>query len=65
MVIIPLMDARNNKPAPPRGGDSGHRPLEVIPVAELLGRRDAVYLEHRGERYLLRITRNDKLILTK
>jgi hemin uptake protein HemP len=26
---------------------------------------DAVYIEHRGERYLLRRTRNGKLILTK
>lgn len=38
---------------------------EIIPVAELLRHRGSVWLEHRGERYLLRITRNGKLILTK
>lgn len=60
------MDQPTYKPDRTGRPDSGagSRP-DVVPVSDLLGHRDAVYLEHRGERYLLRITRNGKLILTK
>lgn len=37
----------------------------VIPVSALLGGHQCARLEHRGEHYLLRVTRNGKLILTK
>lgn len=37
----------------------------VISAVELLGPAKAVVIEHRGERYALRLTRNGKLILTK
>jgi hemin uptake protein HemP len=37
----------------------------IIPVRRLLGEDRAVRLEHDGDIYLLRITRNGKLILTK
>lgn len=37
----------------------------VIPVSALLGQRGCVWLEHGGEHYQLRVTRNGKLILTK
>jgi len=45
-----------------REGTDEHR---VIPVRRLLGEDRAVRLEHDGDLYLLRITRNGKLILTK
>ncbi len=41
------------------------RPRSAIAASELLGQARSVVIEHRGERYELRITRNGKLILTK
>jgi hemin uptake protein HemP len=41
---------------------------EVIPTRsaqELLGERGILRIEHEGELYTLRITRNNRLILTK
>ena len=37
----------------------------VISALQLLGPARIVVIEHKGERYELRLTRNDKLILTK
>lgn len=36
-----------------------------INAAELLGELRLLRIEHNGEEYVLRITRNNKLILTK
>ncbi|MGC9457915.1 MAG: hemin uptake protein HemP [Halothiobacillaceae bacterium] len=36
-----------------------------IDVAQLMGGQRAVVLVHRSERYLLRVTRHGRLILTK
>jgi hemin uptake protein HemP len=36
-----------------------------VSAADLLGARRVLHIEHRGELYTLRITRNDRLILTK
>ncbi|MEW5769061.1 MAG: hemin uptake protein HemP [Pseudomonadota bacterium] len=41
------------------------RHVRAIPASELLGAARTVVIEHRGERYELRLTRNEKLILTK
>ncbi len=43
--------------------DEGSR--RTIPVRRLLDEKGQARLEHDGELYLLRITRNGKLILTK
>lgn len=48
---------------PPTTAEAGDAP--VVPVRQLLGKNGRIRLEHDGEIYLLRITRNDKLILTK
>jgi hemin uptake protein HemP len=40
-------------------------PLVAIDARELLGPRKEVTIIHAGERYRLRITMNNKLILTK
>lgn len=45
--------------------DALERQPAIIPVRNLLGATQSVELEHRGEIYRLRITRNGKLILTK
>jgi len=37
----------------------------VISTRELLAGADRVWIEHAAERYLLQVTRNGKLILTK
>jgi hemin uptake protein HemP len=37
----------------------------VIDSHELLGDNQRVIIKHRGENYCLRLTRQDKLILTK
>jgi hemin uptake protein HemP len=37
----------------------------VIAVEQLLGEKREAFLVHRGETYRLRITNNDRLILTK
>lgn len=45
---------------------SGQKPeTREIDVRELIGETKEVILLHAGERYRLRITANDKLILTK
>ena len=36
-----------------------------VTSAALLGGRDALMIQHHGERYILRLTRAGKLILTK
>lgn len=44
------------------------RPLDRPPVvasSTLLGDRSVIHIDHNGERYVLRLTRNDRLILTK
>jgi len=46
-------------PAPPP------TPERVISTRELLGGAHRVWIEHAAERYLLTVTRNGKLILTK
>lgn len=38
---------------------------EAVRVTDLLKNRQVLVIEHAGERYLLRLTKNGKLILTK
>jgi hemin uptake protein HemP len=53
---------------PPEAGNPPPRPPPTPPVIDvrdlLAGGREAVIV-HAGERYRLRVTANDKLILTK
>jgi hemin uptake protein HemP len=55
----------NDHPAqsPPASADDGQTP--VFDVRDLLGGGLEVIIIHAGERYRLRVTANDKLILTK
>lgn len=46
----------------------GNRPgldMQALPAESLFQGRSVVVIEFKGERYQLRKTRNDKLILTK
>ena len=38
---------------------------DVVLATDLLRNRQVLVIEHAGERYLLRLTKNGKLILTK
>ncbi len=55
--------------APARPASQSATPAEgqqaVVPSHRLLGPRGALRIEHSGELYTLRRTRNGKLILTK
>lgn len=53
-----------NSSSPSRSGAPVAGP-RVIPSGELLGQGGRILIEHQGEHYLLRITRQGKLILTK
>lgn len=50
-----------SEPAATTGSDG----VRIVSARELLGERRLVQIEHRGEIYTLRITKNDRLILTK
>ena len=56
------------KPAsalPQRPADQESREVPVLEAQRLFGTFQEVRIQHRGEEYRLRITRNQKLILTK
>lgn len=50
-------------PAPPPVSSSEPRPR--LDSEEILRGNSAVEIDHAGQRYLLRVTRENKLILTK
>lgn len=51
---------------PPTPPAPASRPeLPRLQSRELFGSRNEILIEHQGETYRLRLTRNDKLILTK
>ncbi|NBB93945.1 MAG: hemin uptake protein HemP [Gammaproteobacteria bacterium] len=58
-----MRDQQHKTAARRRPGDSTVE--RTIPVRQLLGGAGSVQLEHGGDVYRLRITRNGKLILTK
>ncbi len=39
--------------------------VEIVRAETLLGTRGLLHIEHEGERYTLRLTKNNRLILTK
>lgn len=51
--------------AAPAGGRPPAAPIKVVDSRSLFGDRRELHIEHNGERYLLRMTRLGKLILTK
>ena len=57
-------DERSGNPHWPLGALASERDEEIVSANLLQGRREIV-IRHAGQRYRLRITANDKLILTK
>jgi hemin uptake protein HemP len=55
------------EPPPPATPPTAAAPApdRVLTTQELLGGGNRLWIEHAAERYLLRITRSGKLILTK
>lgn len=49
----------------PDADDEASTPAEVVKAEELFGEHRELVIEHNGERYRLRITRRNKLILQK
>lgn len=47
------------------GEDDAAKQLRRVRASEVLGPRGILLIEHEGETYTLRLTRNNRLILTK
>lgn len=54
-----------DKPAPPAPPIASSAPPVRVDSGEILRGASTVEIEHAGQRYLLRVTRENKLILTK
>jgi hemin uptake protein HemP len=61
---VPPAHIKESPPAEPASARSRETQVRVIPSKELLGDAQRVWIEHAAERYLLRVTRSGKLILT-
>lgn len=61
MTIMETLQKTSPPPAP--AGASPARPC--VDSTQILRGNSAVEIEHAGQRYLLRVTRENKLILTK
>jgi len=55
--------ASTNRPEPPRAAVNGT--AQRVDSHRLLGGGRELVIDHAGQEYRLRLTRNDKLILTK
>lgn len=65
MIVAPPPRSPGDSPSLPSSATQPGTETPVVDVATIIGDgREAVIL-HRGERYRLRLTANDKLILTK
>lgn len=53
------------KPCEPSAPHLESPEARLVKAMDLFGPSSVVFIEHRGERYQLRQTRNGKLILTK
>lgn len=63
-ILVCLFKMNNEaKPIPDHPGTTPPRPR--LDSRELLQGANVVEIEHAGQRYLLRVTRENKLILTK
>lgn len=64
-ILIKMRAMNNSHPA-----ETSPQPMPIAAngvarAQDLLGTGSVLVIEHAGERYLLRLTRNGKLILTK
>ena len=59
------MHRQTGDDSPANGPEKTKRPRRVVTSLELLGNGNELIIEHAGEEYRLRITKQEKLILTK
>ena len=64
-ILINMWDMNPPRPSSASQAKACPDPVGVVRVTDLLKNRQVLVIEHAGERYLLRLTRNGKLILTK
>ncbi len=62
-----MSESKSEKQAPLQGASNSPAENEIVTVdvGSLLGPKGMVRIAHQGEIYTLRITRNNRLILTK
>lgn len=66
MMSVPIQPPRRDSSAPAPGGNAEARDtIPIVEVGAILGSGREAVIVHKGERYRLRVTANDKLILTK
>lgn len=58
-------DASKKSPDPASTIPGADRGVRRVRAVEVLGPRGILQIEHEGEVYILRVTRNNRLILTK
>lgn len=69
-MMVAKTEASKTRPAPtpcvtlPQSADAAAEAI-IIDSRVLFGASKLVYIEHAGQRYTLRVTRENKLILTK
>jgi len=59
------MHGATNAAGESSGAAGGGPTVRTLAARELLGERGLLRIEHEGEVYTLRLTRNNRLILTK
>ena len=55
----------DEKQPPEQAGEDRSVEARVVPAEQILGEDREVWIEYHGVRYLLRVTRRGRLILTK
>lgn len=65
IILIIICGMNNPRPINCPLCTSTQTPVGVVRAKALLGSRSVLVIEHVGERYQLRLTKNGKLILTK
>lgn len=66
MMSVPIQPShRGSATAPSDRTEDAHDTVPTVEVGSIIGSGREVVIVHKGERYRLRITANDKLILTK
>lgn len=66
MMSAPIQPSHRGSSAPHSdAAKDGHETIPTVEVGSIIGTGREAVIVHKGERYRLRITANDKLILTK
>lgn len=60
-----MKPSQNTSPPAPPASATRHAEQPIVNAQQLFGDKRELVIVHNGERYRLRITANDKLILTK